>query len=73
MSTTTGVALADTLEALAQPMARLLLEVPPKAESGFCRGCGANAPEHSHVEACAWGPGGLIEQIRKLLPAGEET
>lgn len=66
---------------LAEPMARLLLDVHPIQDlpadrfkcmhcSGPVQGCDDVGP-FPHAEGCPWAPGGLIERIRALVP--EET
>lgn len=63
---------------LAEPMARLLLEVSPiqdlPADRFKCMHCSGPITEcddvgpYPHAEGCPWAPGGLIERIRALVP-----
>lgn len=59
---------------LAEPMARLLLEMDPNDGSNACQKCGlpeqfpSSGPMKPHRDGCPWAPGGLIERIRAAMP-----
>lgn len=68
---------------LAEPMARLLLNMTPleylEGDRVDCSECGGPIQDinvegpYPHAEGCPWAPGGLIERIRALVPEKEES